>query len=104
MEVLRPNLWITDDSKSENCSNTDGENESIGCFGVKRIGTRMGVVHCCRTFPGREQAEEVEGPNCDNHPFFEKPDIIIHSAASDDGRLHNQTSITLPYTTHATLH
>lgn len=66
MKPFRPNLWTTDDSEGEDRSNAGEENEDVGCFGANGMGTRMGVVRCCRTFPGRKQAEEVGGPTVTN--------------------------------------
>lgn len=104
MEAFRPNLWTTDDSEGENCINAGRQNEAIRYFRAKERGIRKDVVRCRRTFPGQKQAEEAEGTNYDKHPSIDKTDIAIHSEASDDARLHNQTSTTLPFTTHATLH
>ncbi|GAA5065334.1 hypothetical protein GCM10025751_56140 [Haladaptatus pallidirubidus] len=104
MDSFRSNLWTTDNSEGENRSNAGRQNEAIKYFGAKEMGIRIGVVHWCRTFLGRKQAEEVKRINSDKHHLTGKTASGIHSGAIDDARLHNQTSTTLPYTTHATLH
>jgi hypothetical protein len=104
MESFRSDLWTTDSSESESRSNVGRQNEAIRYFGAKEKGIRIGVVRCGRTFLGQKQAEEVKRTNSDKHRSTGKTDSGIHSGAVDDAPLHNQTSTTLPYTTHATLH
>ncbi len=104
MDLFRSNLRTTDYSEGGNRSNAGRQNEAIRYFRAKEMGIRIGVVHWCRTFLSRKQAEEVKRTNSDKHHLTGKTDSGIHSGTIDDARLHNQPSTTLPYATHATLH